>query len=747
MKKLLFVFLGCLFLTILTAVPVRAEIFGSFTVEKLTYSNGSIKSEVLYTISGLNNAIAKMDSLPQTDSSGNPIQYAVKYSGSKSQMKIVATNRGYAHTYPEHTGQDTLYITDAYGGFVSYSWTGRLMQYEKTTEIQVSGSTRNVVKVKLNGASGYVNLDQVDIFPLIYIENGVAVTFGKGKGYSEVLKPPTYTSRTSDGIKEIMFRHEDLSYYSPYGFAPSWMEDGMTYYSFDGIYFYYDLALTKIANPDDPYYSYYQFLPARSKSKITSAQLDSYTNSVVSGESRMVNQGRSFVHYGQVYDMNALLIYALGAHESAFGQSYIALAKNNIFGWGAYDSSPYDGANSYNSVANSIKMQMSDNLDGYLNINDWRFMGPSFGNKATGFNVRYASDPYWSQMIAQIAYAIDKQYGFQDYNAYQLGLLTGNQDVLVYQNPSASASVLEKRRSDSISTRVNVVHSIYSTNLTNQTVIIHKNEDAEAAGFYEVYLYAPGLSDLDWDTGFGYIPQSQVTLINDGEYYVPNAEVTEPSPGNHTTPNDKPENYKVTVELLNIRNSDSINSSIIGGLSKDQVVNGIKLASNWLMFKVDSLSDYTKGSKIGYASLQFMEKVTTPTPTPPPQPQPDPTPPPQPPVEEKTYESLFSDIRVRDKDSTSGSTILGYLAKGQKIKALLSNGWLKFSYNGKIGYVVFASPADGTPWFKEVVDTPQPIDPTPVPESRLGDVNEDGVIDIFDNGMIIRHILGRELIK
>ena len=39
-------------------------------------------------------------------------------------------------------------------------------------------------------------------------------------------------------------------------------------------------------------------------------------------------------------------------------------------------------------------------------------------------NVKYASDTYWSEKMAANYYSLDKALGLQDYNYYQLGVVT-----------------------------------------------------------------------------------------------------------------------------------------------------------------------------------------------------------------------------------------------------------------------------------------------------------------------------------
>ena len=57
-----------------------------------------------------------------------------------------------------------------------------------------------------------------------------------------------------------------------------------------------------------------------------------------------------FYYIEKQYNINGIFVASVGIHESAWGTSKIALQKNNLFGYGAYDSNPYNGA--YNFTKN-----------------------------------------------------------------------------------------------------------------------------------------------------------------------------------------------------------------------------------------------------------------------------------------------------------------------------------------------------------------------------------------------------------
>lgn len=98
------------------------------------------------------------------------------------------------------------------------------------------------------------------------------------------------------------------------------------------------------------------------------------------------------------YGVNAWFLTALAAHESGFGTSKIAMDKNNLFGFMAYDSSPYRSAMSFknrgegiNHVANYISNQ-------YLKVGGAHFSGITIDSVGKS----YATDKKWADKISLI---------------------------------------------------------------------------------------------------------------------------------------------------------------------------------------------------------------------------------------------------------------------------------------------------------------------------------------------------------
>ena len=240
------------------------------------------------------------------------------------------------------------------------------------------------------------------------------------------------------------------SYYSVnyIGNIPNYLSNNTTYYSYDGHYFYtsYNKMIddykngvySNSINSNNPYYNYFQYLPARSKTSLAASQLNQYTTEVVSS-GKLLNVGSSLISNQNTYGVNALIMYANAALESGWGQSQIAINKNNLFGHGAVDSNPYYGANGYASVDDCIKYHAKMFIsEGYCDPKDYsgRYYGSHLGDKESGINVKYASDPYWGEKIAHICWSVQNRLGVTEANKYTLGIANGN--IAFYTNPDSN---------------------------------------------------------------------------------------------------------------------------------------------------------------------------------------------------------------------------------------------------------------------------------------------------------------------
>ena len=372
--------------------------------------------------------------------------YVVRHNSSYSPSKIISMNSGLAYSYPARSGQPTMKIyqhVDDRGVEYKNTYIANHyeMKYYNTDRYFKSGV--GMVKVCINGFEGYTDLEYTDLVPSKFIEKGLVIYLGGNDITSENEQPYKVICRRNyfevnenNGINELTFVYH-RSYSKPdnvnkydeehrivLGPASEEMVVGAKYYSDNGYEFYNNIDLS-----DEPiiYYPYYQFLPIRSKTNYTAEEIDEAFKEIKGDINSVIkNHADYFIESQDKYGVNALLLYAMAAHESNWGTSNLALKYNNLFGWNAIDADPSQ-ASKFNSVKDGIFEQAGFNLRKYADIDNPLFFSSSLGNKGSGFNVKYASDPYWGMKIGSIAYRIDKVISgkdLKDFDNYDLALVT-----------------------------------------------------------------------------------------------------------------------------------------------------------------------------------------------------------------------------------------------------------------------------------------------------------------------------------
>lgn len=380
----------------------------------------------------------------------------VRHDSSYSYTKIIAMNSGIAYSYPRDGATLNIYQdVNNHSIYYKQTYVARHFELNYLDTERYLGDGRGMIETNINGFHGFTDLEYVDLVPSKFIRNGIAITLGGNNPYTNegtftfVPKQNYYERRTSGNYSEIVYHiyrgfpangYEPVSETIVIGPAPSDMNEGVKYYSYDGLNFYSD---SDFKNKSFTYYNYYQFLPLRSKTNISAdifnSYISKYDNSVMRGT------GQTFIDAQNKYGINALLLFAMAAHESANGTSGYATKRNNLFGWNAVDADP-NQATSFSSVAVCVNQQAGVNLRGFVDVTDGRFFSSSLGNKGSGLNVKYASDPYWGMEIASIAYQIDKlsknkNGTLSDYNYYSLSLIN-KFDIPVKQDASDGSKTL-----------------------------------------------------------------------------------------------------------------------------------------------------------------------------------------------------------------------------------------------------------------------------------------------------------------
>ena len=263
----------------------------------------------------------------------------------------------------------TAYIYSESGDILSYVNQGSIVTYDG------SKSKGSRLAVSISGLSGYMN--QSD---LALVEEE-----------SEFI--PHYTT---DG----RFLYHELSPYTSIRVAPhtSAMKIGKKYYSKDGEHF--DGFTIK---------NRFLFKNLTEPTNYSADELNRVYSMMNIRNSRLAGKGAIFKEAEKRYGVNALYLMAHSALESAWGRSQIANDKNNFFGIAAYDTSPYDSAKKFDDVDKGILGAAKWIRENYIDRGR-----DHLGNKVTGMNVRYASDPYWGEKIASIMMNINSRLGGKD---------------------------------------------------------------------------------------------------------------------------------------------------------------------------------------------------------------------------------------------------------------------------------------------------------------------------------------------
>lgn len=379
-------------------------------------------------------------------------------------------------------------------------------------------------KVKLAGYTGWVNEDAYNIVPIVWV---YSISYYKGTGGE---------------FKHVFARDITTTSSSSYGIAisktPTGLNDNKVYFSYDGHYFYTNQYTmigdykngnnNNAVNKNNVYYNYYQYLPNHSKTNYSATNINQYIRDglgytyTVFGNtldikgnfntdqiSKLYGMGTYFIHGQEQYGANAILSLGLNRNESGDGRSKISVLKNNGFGQGAVDSSPFGSAYGFLTYQGGIYNHAQHFVgDMYENPNHSYYHGGHFGNKSGGWNIKYASDPFWGEKAASYYYRFDRYYGFQDYNFYQLAINT--RSTQVYASPNTNSRVIYSIGSEEIP--VIIEEEVTGTSVGGSTkwykIVSDKNINANKDP------YGTYAEKFDWENSYAYVPAAYFKKIN-----------------------------------------------------------------------------------------------------------------------------------------------------------------------------------------------------------------------------------------
>lgn len=319
--------------------------------------------------------------------------------------KIVALYNAVVNFNTKDITENTSYIVDGTNeqGYLNGSYGADGLYLDTSND----GSK---VLFMMSGVKAWVPIEDVQLFY-----------------YDEYLQSYYYIQAGSL-MHSILINADGMQYQTlAIGEAPSFMKENTTYFSYDGNWFYTDMddlnndVLNDIhdhAVNSKAYYNFYQYVPHRSITNLQSTDYDNYLEKIgvnalasaypcADNESVLYNQGDLFSETQDNTYINATMMYAVALNESGYGQSQYAIENHNLFGHAAYDSNP-DNANAYTSLEDCVYKHAYNFLQqGYANPEDERYHGSWLGNKASGINVMYASDPFWGEKAASFYYNLD----------------------------------------------------------------------------------------------------------------------------------------------------------------------------------------------------------------------------------------------------------------------------------------------------------------------------------------------------
>ena len=344
--------------------------------------------------------------------------------------EVIQIKKGLAYAKNNTPGSATVIYGDT-----SLASSKQMTYIQFGRELVLLESTDKYVKVQAGGAVGYAKHSEIEFIPEEMIIN---------KDY--------YTPSSTGILTHYTYNHANNSFgFGGYqiGQAPSFMVNLQKYYSQDGVNFY-----NQTGKFVGTHYPYFQYLSARTKTNYSAEELDFYIMNRLQTvstkhpsaltKSKLIGLGTFLKEVESIYNVNALFILSAAMHESDSGMSANAQTKNNLFGIKVYDSAPEEGL-SYLKPEESVVAFVTR----YVNLNYGPPTGPyakglAPGNKTSGMNVHYASDPNWGAKIAQYMWRGDTLLGNKDsgVNAKQLAMTAHNGVINVRSTPEVRADNL-----------------------------------------------------------------------------------------------------------------------------------------------------------------------------------------------------------------------------------------------------------------------------------------------------------------
>lgn len=382
-------------------------------------NNELVKTETTYKT--FNEALAVYNSNPS---------YEAIYRG-KDIMKVKPGGIAYGdNTVTYHAPNTVVYFDPQFTQQATFIERGREMRY--------IDSTADYIKVQVAATEGYVKHSETTLKPKTLIGS-------TNRDYYDV-------SQWNTLIHHYTNHYTNKNEWYAVGPAPTFMDQGPQYFSHDSIHF-----MDSNGKGIGTNFPYFQYVSPRTTTEYTAEEIDAYIVKILNekyplraSESKLIGLGSYLKKLEVEKRVNALFILSLAVHEGTYGLSNRALQCNNLIGLHIYDSTtktcPKEGT--FATPEEGIDSLVDDFWNSrYINPefmgNPARNMGAAFGNKTTGFNVNYASDPTWGAKIAAHMLKMDADMGKKDLNKFKKILFTKYEvETRVRKGPSTDSEVL-----------------------------------------------------------------------------------------------------------------------------------------------------------------------------------------------------------------------------------------------------------------------------------------------------------------
>ncbi len=298
------------------------------------------------------------------------------------------------------------------------------------------------VRFLLNGDLGETDLENVTLHPINEIKTRIS----------------SYSVKEGKLIHNIktQLEYDFYSYSIPLDEKPDYMDESVTYYSYDDHFFYDDFFamsddvrqgnhenaineeayynyfkyLPHRSYSEYGYYNYFKYLPHRSYSEYGVQEVKDYFYKTLSFDGRLqhyedldgdnaadeINRSQlygvieEFFANQSLYGANAMMLLSSAIYESSYGKSLNSFAANNLYLASAFETDEERDNNRYDSISDSIyargKYLISRHYANHLR-NDYR--GTFYGDRLGGINATYSSDPYYGEKSAARYFELDQK--------------------------------------------------------------------------------------------------------------------------------------------------------------------------------------------------------------------------------------------------------------------------------------------------------------------------------------------------